>query len=101
MDVVDIFVPLDDSGGEDASSGDAQAALVTRAEQALGWARGTAGELRVVRRSLDARKKHAIGYRLRVEVARKGEALPRAHDPTRPACRPRAGPPGARRRAWW
>jgi uncharacterized FAD-dependent dehydrogenase len=31
--------------------------------------------VRVVRRSLDARKKHAIGYRLRVEVARKGETL--------------------------
>src|SRR4029079_5337634 len=79
MDVVDIFVPLDESGGEDATGGDAQAALAARAEQALGWARATAGELRVVRRSLDARKKHAIGHRLRVEVARKGEALPRAH----------------------
>ncbi len=78
MEVVEIFVPLDESGERDASSAESAPALAARAEQALGWPRGAAGELRVVRRSLDARKKHAIGYRLRVEVARKGETLARA-----------------------
>jgi uncharacterized FAD-dependent dehydrogenase len=78
MEVVEIFVPLDESGERDASSTESAPALAARAEQALGWPRGAAGELRVVRRSLDARKKHAIGYRLRVEVARKGEPLARA-----------------------
>ena len=98
MEVVDIFVPLDEGGGEDADSGEARAALAARAEQALGWARGTAGEVRVVRRSLDARKKHAIGYRLRVEVARRGEALAsaRADESSVPAVRWPAGRPPPR-----
>jgi len=77
MEVVEIFVPLDESGEGDASSGETAPVLAARAEQALGWPRGAAGEVRVVRRSLDARKKQAIGYRLRVEVARKGETLAR------------------------
>ncbi len=78
MEVVEIFVPLDEGGAHDANGGEAAAALASRAEQALGWARGAAGDVRVVRRSLDARKKHAIGYRLRLEVARQGETLSRA-----------------------
>src|SRR5882672_7307444 len=70
MEIVDVFVPLDDGG---AGAGDR--ALAARIEQALGWASGDAGAWRVLRRSLDARKNHPIGHRLRVEVARRGEAL--------------------------
>ena len=81
-EVVDIFLPLDEAGDSDAdggAEGDAEdvtspeASLAPRVEQALGWARGSAGSIRVVRRSLDARKNHPIGYRLRVEVTRRGE----------------------------
>src|SRR5581483_6419930 len=51
-----------------------------------------------VRRSLDARKKHAIGYRLRVEVARRGEALASARpdESSVPAARWPAGRPPPR-----
>lgn len=64
-ETIDIFVPLDD--------GDAP--LDGRLERALGWGAGTVGTWRIVRRSLDARKGRAVGYRLRVEAARRGEAL--------------------------
>ena len=37
--------------------------------------RASAGELRVLRRSLDARKGRPLGQRLRIAVARRGEAL--------------------------
>ena len=59
-EVVDIFVPLED---EDAPLGPA-------VERALGWARGSAGAVTVVRRSLDARKGRPLGYRVRVRAAR-------------------------------
>jgi uncharacterized FAD-dependent dehydrogenase len=75
-EIVDIFVPLDEM----------ERPLATAVEQALGWPRGSAGNVRVVRRSLDARKgagRH-LGYRLRVEAWRAGE--PR---PTEPAPPPR------------
>jgi uncharacterized FAD-dependent dehydrogenase len=62
-ELVDIFVPLDD---EDAPLGPA-------VERALGWARGAAGVVTVLRRSLDARKGRPLGYRLRVRAARAGE----------------------------
>ena len=62
--------------------------LAPRVEQALGWARGEAGELRVLRRSLDARKGRPLGQRLRVLAARKGETLP-----TRAGARAAAGAP--------
>ena len=75
-ETIDLFVPLDD----------VDAPLASRVEQALGWRRGDAGELRVVRRSLDARKGRPLGQRLRVLVGRKGEALAPAGAPlpTRP-----------------
>jgi len=81
MEIVDIFVPLDESGETERNAGGegSDPALAARLEQALGWARGSAGGWRVVRRSLDARKNHPIGYRLRVEVARRGEAAAEAH----------------------
>src|SRR5882757_149197 len=62
-ELVDIFVPLDEG---DAPLGPA-------AERALGWARGSAGAVTVVRRSLDARRGRPLGYRVRVSVARAGE----------------------------
>jgi uncharacterized FAD-dependent dehydrogenase len=64
-EVVDIFVPLDD---EDAPLGPA-------VERALGWARGSAGPVEVLRRSLDARKGRPLGYRLRVRAVRAGEPV--------------------------
>lgn len=63
-EIVDIFVPLDD---EDAPVGPA-------VERALGWAKGSAGAVTVLRRSLDARKGRPLGYRLKVRAARAGEA---------------------------
>ena len=64
-ETVDLFVPL----------GELDEPLEPRLERALGWARGQAGALRVLRRSLDARKGRALGQRLRVLVARTGETL--------------------------
>ena len=71
-------------------------------ERALGWARGQAGELRVLRRSLDARKGRPLGQRLRVLVARAGRGAgagaprPRRRRTRWPAGRP--APQGRRRR---
>jgi uncharacterized FAD-dependent dehydrogenase len=75
-DTIDLFVPLaelDEPHGP-------------RVERALGWRRGELGDVRVVRRSLDARKGRPLGQRLRVEAARAGEAL--AAPPARPARAP-------------
>jgi uncharacterized FAD-dependent dehydrogenase len=74
-EVVDIFVPLDD---EDAPLGPA-------AERALGWARGSLGDVKVLRRSLDARRGRPLGHRLRVRVVRAGERLA---DEAPPSARP-------------
>ena len=79
---VDLFVPL----------AEIDAPLASAVERALGWRRGTAGELRVVRRSLDARKGRPLGQRLRVLVARAGEAL----DPPATVAPPRARWPAGR-----
>jgi uncharacterized FAD-dependent dehydrogenase len=57
--LVDLFVPLDEL----------QAPLGVAAERALGWPRGRALAVRVIRRALDARKGRPIGYRLRCEVS--------------------------------
>jgi uncharacterized FAD-dependent dehydrogenase len=70
-ETIDLFVPL----------ADADAPLGPQVERALGWPRGSAGDLRVVRRSLDARKGRPLGHRLRVAVARQGEALGPAAPP--------------------
>jgi uncharacterized FAD-dependent dehydrogenase len=64
-ETIDLFVPL----------GELDEPLAPRLERALGWRPGQAGALRVLRRSLDARKGRAVGQRLRVVVARKGETL--------------------------
>jgi uncharacterized FAD-dependent dehydrogenase len=107
-EIIDIFVPLDEApSSETSSSSDSSSdapspsplpssALAARVEQALGWPRGSAGAIRVLRRSLDARKKRALGFRLRVEAARGGEALPPltvGAPPPRPRWPPGRPPP--------
>jgi hypothetical protein len=60
---VDLFIPIDESeAGPDH--------LPRLAELALGWAAGSVGAVRVLRRSLDARKGRPLGFRLRCEVAK-------------------------------
>jgi uncharacterized FAD-dependent dehydrogenase len=83
MEIVDIFVPLDD---EDAPLGPA-------VERALGWARGGAGTVTVLRRSLDARKGRPLGYRLRVSAARAGEVQEPAPAPAARRAWPAGKPP--------
>ncbi|HXU00503.1 MAG TPA: FAD-binding protein, partial [Polyangia bacterium] len=80
-ETVDLFVPLDELDDP----------LAPRLERALGWSRGQAGALRVLRRSLDARKGRPLGQRLRVLVARKGEALAETPPATAPSPRWPAG----------
>src|SRR5882672_9109206 len=81
-EVVDIFVPLDE---EDAPLG-------PTVERALGWPRGAAGAVTVLRRSLDARKGRPLGHRVRVRAARVDESA--AELPARVP--PRAWPAGKR-----
>ena len=72
-EIVDILVPLealDDS-------------LRTVVARTLGWAETRIGDVRVLRRSLDARRDRRLGYRMRVEVASPAENL--APSPPRPA----------------
>src|SRR6185369_7427785 len=73
-ETVDLFVPLAELDDP----------LAPRLERALGWARGQAGAVRVLRRSLDARKGRPLGQRLRVLVARRGETLAPAELPAPP-----------------
>jgi uncharacterized FAD-dependent dehydrogenase len=81
-ETVDIFVPLDD----------ADQPLEPAVERALGWARGSAGAVRVLRRSLDARKGRPMGYRVRAEATRAGDPPP-APEPAPPRPRWSAGRP--------
>jgi uncharacterized protein len=64
-ETIELFVPL----------AEIDEPLGPRIEHALGWSRGEVGELRVIRRSLDARKGRPLGHRLRVAVARRGGTL--------------------------
>lgn len=66
--IVDIFIPL-------AANGEPLVAMVARR---LGVGVPELREVRVLRRSLDARKAHALGHRLRVEVFLVGEPDPPA-----------------------
>jgi uncharacterized protein len=61
--IVDVFVPLD-------ASDEPLASLISRT---LGIPRDQLQAIRVLRRSLDARKAHALGHRLRVEIFGEGE----------------------------
>src|SRR5579883_596643 len=81
-ETVDLFVPL-------AAADEPLAPLV---ERALGWARGSVGEVRVLRRALDARKGRPLGHRLRILAVRAGEALS-AEAPPRGSRRWPAGRP--------
>jgi uncharacterized FAD-dependent dehydrogenase len=82
-ELVDIFVPLDD---EDAPLG-------PTVERALGWSRGAASAVTVLRRSLDARKGRPLGHRLRVRATRAGEAEAAAAPPTERRAWPAGKPP--------
>jgi uncharacterized protein len=64
--IVDVFIPL-------SASDDSLEAVVSRR---MGISPREIGQLRVLRRSLDARKAHSVGHRLRVEVLSKGEDAP-------------------------
>lgn len=87
---IELFVPLD----ELAAGGDSSARLLRLAERALGSAPGSLGALRVLRRSLDARKNRPIGYRLRCLVGAEGAALESpAEERARPVVRWPAGRP--------
>jgi len=68
---IELFVPLDDLAG----GGDAPARLLRLAERTMGRAAGSLGAVRVLRRSLDARKNRPLGYRLRCLVAESASAL--------------------------
>jgi uncharacterized protein len=82
-ETIDLFVPLADIDGP----------LAPQVERALGWGRGELGELRVVRRSLDARKGRPLGQRLRVAVVRRGERLAPVPPPPAPIRWPSGRPP--------
>ena len=84
-EIVDLFVPLED----------VSAPLGPAVERALGWARGTASAVTVLRRSLDARKGRPLGHRVRVRAARAGEApaAPEAPVGPRPAWPAGKAPP--------
>ena len=70
--IVDVFVPLD-------ASEEPLSSLISRT---LGIPRAQLREIRVLRRSLDARKAHALGHRMRVEIFGKDEREPdRAPEP--------------------
>ena len=64
-ELVEVFVPLE---GLDEP-------LVALAARALGRRAEAIGSVRVVRRSLDARKERRIGYRLKLEILRPGEIV--------------------------
>src|SRR5438045_181800 len=67
---VELFVPLDDAARDDP------AALVERVALATGIPRREIASVRLVRRSLDARKGRPPGWHLKVAVARIGEPAP-------------------------
>jgi uncharacterized FAD-dependent dehydrogenase len=72
---VELFIPLDEFSG-------AMARLDRLAERALGWEGGSVGAVRVLRRSLDARKGRPVGFRVRCEVAKGADKLNEATNRT-------------------
>lgn len=62
-EIIEIFVPLQALDEP----------LERQAARALGWP--AVGAFRVLKRSLDARKRARLGYRMKIEVSRAGEAL--------------------------
>jgi uncharacterized protein len=65
MTPIDFFIPLSD----------VSLPIDVLAARALGWSPGSTGEVRVVRKALDARKGRPAGFRVRAEVTRIGEQL--------------------------
>ncbi len=80
--IVDLFVPLD--ARDDP--------LVEQVAHRLGIASREIERVRVVRRSLDARKAHALGHRLRVEAYFKGETAQESSIEIAPRCWPDSVP---------
>jgi uncharacterized FAD-dependent dehydrogenase len=74
-EVVELFVPLD---GLDEP-------LAALAARAVGRRPEAIGPVRLLRRSLDARKERRLGYRLRLEVGRPGETLATPEAPPKTA----------------
>jgi uncharacterized protein len=64
-ETLELFVPLAET----------DAPLEPRVARAVGWPNAELGEVRVLRRSLDARKGRPLGHRLRVRVFRRGESI--------------------------
>lgn len=80
--VADVFIPLE-------ASDEPILALVSRK---LGIPRGEIADIRVIRRSLDARRAHALGHRVRVEILAHGEsatAVSRRETPQWPPSSPK------------
>ena len=82
-ETLDLFVTLDES----------EESLGPRVERALGWPRGELGSVRVVLRSLDARKGRPLGHRLRIVAARRGEVAAREPAPRSTPRWPAGRPP--------
>jgi uncharacterized FAD-dependent dehydrogenase len=89
--IIDLFVPL----------GDGETPLPVLVGRALGQAPAGLPPLRVLRRSLDARKGRPLGHNLRIRVGRDAEEVPEV-SPAWPAGRPKpkvviigSGPAGA------
>ena len=78
MTSVDLFVPVDEYD-------EVETPLARLAERALGWPAGSVGNLRVLRRSLDARKRRPLGFRILCEVARDSTDWEPADPPRRSA----------------
>jgi uncharacterized FAD-dependent dehydrogenase len=70
-EIVEVFVPLEALDEP----------LAAVAGRALGKRADALGPVRLLRRSLDARKDRPLGYRLRLEVGRPGEILPAPEPP--------------------
>jgi uncharacterized FAD-dependent dehydrogenase len=80
--IVDVFVPLDAH----------ERLLVDVVCEQLGIPSSDIGSVRLLRRSLDARKAHALGHRLKVEVFLKNEEAETSTAPAAQPCWPNSEP---------
>jgi uncharacterized protein len=81
-ELIDVFVPLD-----------ADEPLTAVAARALGRRANSIGEVRVVRRSLDARKERRLGHQLRLQVWPPGQSPPARPERARPRWPAGVAPP--------
>ena len=72
--IVDVFVPLDAR----------ERLLVDIVSERLGMPSSDIGSVRLLRRSLDARKAHALGHRLKIEAFLKNEEAKASAAPAAP-----------------